>query len=60
VRRSVATSVTARCTHTKGSPENPLTTAQVEAKFRRYAAPRLSAAPADFVVRAVTQLERLG
>jgi 2-methylcitrate dehydratase PrpD len=60
VQRSDGTSVTARCTHTKGSPENPLTTAQVEAKFRRYAAPRLSAAQVDFVVQAVAQLEQLG
>ena len=49
-----------RCTHTRGSPENPLTTAQVVAKFRRYAAPRLSASQVDGVVQAVARLEELG
>jgi 2-methylcitrate dehydratase PrpD len=47
----------ARCRHTRGSPENPLTTAQVEAKFRRYAAPRLTAAQTDSVIQAVARLE---
>jgi 2-methylcitrate dehydratase PrpD len=49
----------ARCTHTRGSPENPLTTAQVEAKFRRYAAPVLSASQIDGVVQAVARLEEI-
>jgi 2-methylcitrate dehydratase PrpD len=60
VRLADGTTVSARCMHTRGSPENPLTTAQVEAKFRRYAAPRLSAAQVDGVVQAVAQFERLG
>jgi 2-methylcitrate dehydratase PrpD len=49
--------LSARCTHTRGSPENPLTAAQVEAKFRRYAAPVLSASQIDRVVQAVARLE---
>jgi 2-methylcitrate dehydratase PrpD len=49
----------ARCTHTRGSPENPLTAAQVEAKFRRYAAPVLSASQIDGVVQAVARLEEI-
>jgi 2-methylcitrate dehydratase PrpD len=60
VQRSDGTKLTARCTHTRGAPENPLTTAQVEAKFRRYAAPRLSPSQVDGVVQAVAQLEQLG
>jgi 2-methylcitrate dehydratase PrpD len=50
----------ARCTHTRGSPENPLTTEQVEAKFRRYAAPVLSANQIDGVIQAVARLEDVG
>jgi 2-methylcitrate dehydratase PrpD len=57
---SDGSSVSTRCTHPRGSPENPMTTAQVEAKFRRYAASRLSAAQVDFVVQAVARLEQLG
>jgi 2-methylcitrate dehydratase PrpD len=56
---SNGTTFTARCTHTRGSPENPLTTAQVEAKFRRYAAPRLSAAQVEAVIQAVAGLEQV-
>jgi 2-methylcitrate dehydratase PrpD len=51
------TTVASRCIDTRGSPENPLTTAQVEAKFRRYAAPVLPSAQIDAVVRAVADLE---
>jgi 2-methylcitrate dehydratase PrpD len=52
--------ITAHCVHTRGSPENPLTTAQVEAKFRRYAAPRLTGDQIDAVVGAVARLEEIG
>jgi 2-methylcitrate dehydratase PrpD len=52
--------ITARCVHTRGSPENPLTTAQVEAKFRRYAEPRLTGGQIDAVVGAVARLEEIG
>jgi 2-methylcitrate dehydratase PrpD len=51
---------TARCTHTSGSPENPLTVEQVEAKFRRYAAPRLSPSQVERVIQSVAGLEELG
>jgi 2-methylcitrate dehydratase PrpD len=46
-----------RCLHTRGSPENPMTAAQVEAKFRRYATPRLGPGAVEAVVRAVSRLE---
>jgi 2-methylcitrate dehydratase PrpD len=51
--------LTARCTHTRGAPENPLTTAQVAAKFRRYAEPRLTAPQIHAAVQAVERLEDL-
>lgn len=57
---SNCSSLTAQCVHTRGSPENPLTGAQVEAKFRRYALPRLSLSQADAVVGAIAELEKLG
>jgi 2-methylcitrate dehydratase PrpD len=47
----------ARCVHTRGSPENPLTAEQVEGKFRRYATPVLSAGQVEGVVQAVARLE---
>ena len=52
--------VTVHCEHPRGSPENPLTRAQVEYKFRTYAAARLPAARIDEVISAVAQLEKLG
>jgi 2-methylcitrate dehydratase PrpD len=52
--------VSVRCEHPKGSPENPLTHAQVEAKFRTYAAPRLTPARADRVIAMVSTLETVG
>jgi 2-methylcitrate dehydratase PrpD len=57
IRLSNGTTHSAHCVHTRGSPENPLTTAQVEAKFRRYAAARLSVGQVDAVVQAVAGLE---
>ena len=60
IRQFDGTTVMARCMHTRGSPENPLTTTQVEDKFRRYAASRLSATQVDGVVQAVAHLEQLG
>jgi 2-methylcitrate dehydratase PrpD len=51
------TTFAARCIHTRGSPENPLTTEQVEGKFRRYAAPVLSAGQVEGVIQAVARLE---
>lgn len=51
------TSLTSWCSHTKGSPEYPMTTEQVEAKFRRYASPVLSTEQVDGVIQAVAGLE---
>ena len=52
--------ITVRCEHPRGSPENPLTRAQVENKFRTYAPARLSAARVEEVIGAVANLEKLG
>ncbi len=49
-----------RCDHPRGSAENPLTRAQIEAKFRTYAKTRLPAANIDAVIDAVTRLEDFG
>ena len=51
--------VTVRCDTPRGSPENPLTRAQIEAKFRTYAKGVLPAARIEDVIKAVTQLEEL-
>lgn len=60
IGKADGSSVTATCQHTKGLPENPMTWAQVEAKFRRYAEPRLPPRQTDAIVRAVATLESLG
>lgn len=49
-----------RCEHPRGSAENPLTLAQVEAKFRTYAKSRLPAARIAKVIECVSRLEDLG
>jgi 2-methylcitrate dehydratase PrpD len=46
-----------RCEHPRGSPENRLSRAEVERKFRTYAAPRLAERRIDEVVAAVESLE---
>jgi 2-methylcitrate dehydratase PrpD len=51
--------VAVRCDTPRGSPENPLTRAQIEAKFRAYAKGVLPAARIEDVIKAVTQLEEL-
>jgi 2-methylcitrate dehydratase PrpD len=48
-----------RCDTPRGSPENRLTRAQVESKFRTYARGRLPERRIDEVIAAVAQLERL-
>jgi 2-methylcitrate dehydratase PrpD len=50
----------AACEHPLGSFENPLSRAQIEQKFRIYAAGVLSAADADAVVKAIDRLEDFG
>ncbi len=49
-----------RCEHPRGSAENPLTRAQIEAKFRTYAKARLPGANVEAVIAAVARLEDLG
>jgi len=48
-----------RCDTPKGAPENPLTRAEIEAKFRTYAKARLSAARVEEVLGIVARLEEL-
>jgi 2-methylcitrate dehydratase PrpD len=49
--------LSARCEHPRGSPENPLSRAQIVDKLRTYAPDRISAAAIDEAVRAVDRLE---
>jgi 2-methylcitrate dehydratase len=49
--------LSARCEHPRGSPENPLSRAQIVDKLRTYAPDRISAAAIDEVVRSVDRLE---
>ncbi len=51
--------LTARCDHPLGSPENPLSRGQVEDKFRTYAEERLGADRTARVIDAVARLEEL-
>ena len=44
----------------RGAPENRLTRAQIEAKFRTYAKPTMSSARIDEVIGMVSKLEELG
>jgi 2-methylcitrate dehydratase PrpD len=48
-----------RCDTPRGSPENPLTRAQIEAKFRTYAKPRISTGRIEEVINIVSKLEDL-
>src|SRR5262249_58364199 len=50
--------LSARCTHPLGAPENRLSRAQVESKFRTYAGGRLSPAQVEGVIDAVARLEQ--
>ena len=51
---------TARCEHPRGSPENPLSRAQIEDKFRTYAKGVISDANAEKAIATVGRLEELG
>src|SRR5262245_2911300 len=51
--------LSARCEHPRGSPENRLSRAQIEGKFRTYAKGRLSDAQIEDVIAAVVRLEAL-
>jgi len=59
VRMKGGTTLQVCCDHTLGSPENPMTTDQVEAKFRHYATPILGAAKVAQALDMVTNLEHL-
>ncbi len=48
-----------RCDHSKGSPENRLTRAQIEEKFRTYAKAVLTPAQIEEAISTVTRLEDL-
>ncbi len=50
----------ARCDHPLGAPENPLSPAQIEEKFRTYAAGVLPDAQVDDVLKAINRLEDFG
>jgi 2-methylcitrate dehydratase PrpD len=54
------TKLSARCEHPRGSPENPLTRAQIEDKFRTYAKGVLPDAHIEKVIDAVNRLEDFG
>ena len=51
--------ISARCDHPRGAPENPLARTQIEDKFRTYARPRLTSAQTEEVIRTVSRLEDL-
>src|SRR3954470_432474 len=60
VQTSDGKTLSMRCDHPRGSAENPLTRAQIEANFRTYAKARLPASNIDAVINAVTRLEEFG
>jgi 2-methylcitrate dehydratase PrpD len=51
--------VSVRCDHPRGSPENPLTRAQIEEKFRTYARALLPGAVIEEAIGAISNLEDL-
>ena len=52
--------LTARCDHPRGSPENPLCRSQIESKFRTYAEGVLTPSAIIGTIEAVSDLENLG
>ena len=52
--------VSARCDYPLGAPENPITSQQIEDKFRTYASSVLPPANVDKVIGMVNELENLG
>jgi 2-methylcitrate dehydratase len=48
-----------RCDHPRGAPENPLTRAQIEEKFRTYAKALLPGAGIEETIRSISNLEDL-
>jgi len=59
VEKIDGSSTIVRCEHPKGSPENPLSRAEIEAKFRTYAKARLSEARVEEALGLVSRLEEL-
>jgi 2-methylcitrate dehydratase PrpD len=57
---SDGTVLSARCEHPRGSPENPLSRAQIEAKFRTYAPAQLADEQIEAVIDAINSLEESG
>src|SRR5947209_6657302 len=57
---SDGTTLTARCDYPRGSPENPLSRAQIESKFRAYADGVLTPSAIAGTIAAVGGLENLG
>jgi 2-methylcitrate dehydratase PrpD len=51
--------LSARCDHPRGAPENPLSRAEIETKFRTYGKARLTEAQIERVIAAVYALEDL-
>jgi len=51
--------IAVRCDHPRGSPENPLSRAQVENKFRTYGRTRLADSHVEEVIDTVARLEEL-
>jgi 2-methylcitrate dehydratase PrpD len=51
--------LTARCNASRGTPENPMTRADIEEKCRRAAGGRLGDAQLRFVLDAISNLEDL-
>jgi len=48
-----------RCEHSRGSPENPLSRAEIEEKFRFYGKGVLPGARLEEAIAAITKLENL-
>jgi 2-methylcitrate dehydratase PrpD len=51
--------LSAQCKASKGTPENPLTRAEIEDKFRRAARGRLGRAEVDLILETIAHLEQL-
>lgn len=51
--------LSSRCDHPRGAPENPLSRAQIEDKFRTYARARLPDSRIEDIIGAVARLEAL-
>lgn len=56
---SAGQTLSAKCEHPRGAPENPVSYADIEAKFRTYAPSRLAAAQVETVLETVAHIEDL-